>query len=191
METLEVKKVFSGGFLNVFRNRFRTPNGNETVREVVMKDDAVAIVAYDGEGVYLVEQPREAVGEDSLLELPAGTLDVLGEPPLECAKRELIEEIGIEAHEWEELNSFYSTPGPISEKIYMFRATKLFEYPGGAQPSEDEEITIRKFSWEKVHSMIVEGQIKDAKTLVGIFWVLYEDSDTINKYLLKQLEEAE
>ena len=61
--------------------------------------------------LYMVRQPREAVGEDSLLELPAGKLDVEGETPLDCAKRELVEEVGVEAAEWRELKRIYTSPG--------------------------------------------------------------------------------
>ena len=68
--------------------------GGVAEREVAEVDDAVTIVPYDGDAVYLVRQPREPVGEERLLELPAGKLDVDGETPLECAQRELVEEIG-------------------------------------------------------------------------------------------------
>ena len=73
-------------------------DGSEYEREVVGHPGAVAIVAHDDERLYLVRQPREAVGEDDLLELPAGKLDVEGESPLECARRELAEEAGKCAH---------------------------------------------------------------------------------------------
>ena len=74
---------------------FRYADGEPAEREVVAHPGAVAIVAHDDEHVYLVRQPREAVGEPALLELPAGKLDVEGETPLECAQRELAEEIGL------------------------------------------------------------------------------------------------
>ena len=86
-------------------------DGETAEREIVVHPGAVGIVAHDGESVYLVRQPREAVEEPDLLELPAGKLDVEGETPLECAKRELAEEIGMSARSWTELKRFYTTPG--------------------------------------------------------------------------------
>ena len=75
----------------------------------------------------MVEQPREAVEEPALLELPAGKLDVEGETPLECAQRELAEEIGKSAGDWRELKSFYTSPGFANERVWLFLATELYD----------------------------------------------------------------
>ena len=82
-------------------DEFRYDDGETAEREIVVHPGAVGIVAHDGEALYLVRQPREAVDEPALLELPAGKLDVEGESPLECAQRELGEEIGMRAAELE------------------------------------------------------------------------------------------
>ena len=83
-----------GAIATVRVDRFRYDDGEEAEREIVAHPGAVAVVAHDGERLYLVRQPREAVGEQALLELPAGKLDEDGEEPLDTAKRELAEEIG-------------------------------------------------------------------------------------------------
>ena len=89
MERISSKTVYEGRIIDVRIDEFRYDDGETAEREIVVHPGAVAIVANDDESVYLVRQPREAVGEPALLELPAGKLDVEGETPLECAQREL------------------------------------------------------------------------------------------------------
>ena len=83
------EEVWKGRMVSVRQDRFRYDDGEEVTREIVDHPGAVAVVAHDGEQLYLVEQPRESVDEQELLELPAGKLDEEGESPLETAKREL------------------------------------------------------------------------------------------------------
>src|SRR6478752_6452786 len=92
MERIGSKTVWQGKVGSVRIDEFRHPDGSTSVREVIGHPGAVAMVAHDERFLYLVRQPREAVGEDALLELPAGKLDMPGESPVECAKRELAEE---------------------------------------------------------------------------------------------------
>src|SRR5687767_9723842 len=104
------RTVYEGPIASVRIDSFRHADGSEAERQVVTHPGAVAIVAYDDVHVWLVRQPREAVGEWTL-ELPAGKLDVPGESPIECARRELTEEVGLEASMWIELKRFYTSPG--------------------------------------------------------------------------------
>src|SRR5918994_6309640 len=97
--------AWEGRIPRVRVDRFRYDDGEEAEREIVAHPGAVAVVAHDGASLFLVRQPREAVGEDALLELPAGKLDEDGEEPLDTAKRELTEEIGKAAGTWERLTS--------------------------------------------------------------------------------------
>ena len=92
--------AYEGKLATVTVETFRHEDGEEVEREIVRHQGAVAVVVHDGEQLYLVRQPREAIGVPDLLELPAGKLDVEGEPPLATAKRELVEEIGKAAEEW-------------------------------------------------------------------------------------------
>ena len=85
---------YEGKIFSVREETFRHEDGDESTREIVRHQGAVGVVCHDGERIWLVRQPREAVGAPDLLELPAGKLDVEGEEPLETAKRELAEEIG-------------------------------------------------------------------------------------------------
>ena len=96
-EPLGGETLYDGRLVEVRSERFRHADGEEVTREIVRHQGAVAVVARDEELVWLVRQPREAVMEPDLLELPAGRLDVLGEEPLAAAQRELAEEIGLGA----------------------------------------------------------------------------------------------
>ena len=164
MERISTKTTHEGKLSSVRVDEFRYEDGETAEREIVVHPGAVGIVAHDDEIVYMVRQPREAVGEEALLELPAGKLDVAGESPIECAKRELVEEVGVEAAGWEELTRFYSSPGFTDEQVFLFLATDLTEVE--AQPTEGERIEIVKVPHVNLEQVIEECE--DAKSLVGL-----------------------
>ena len=164
-EALGGETVYEGRIVDVRIEGFRHADGEEVTREIVRHGGAVAIVAYDEEQVWLVRQPREAVSEPALLEIPAGRLDKPGELPLQAAKRELVEETGYRARKWKKLVSFYASPGFVAEKMTIFLATDLTE--GQAQPMEDERIECRWFSPAEIDSMLQSGKIIDGKTMIG------------------------
>src|SRR5688572_13727689 len=93
-ERIGGEEVWSGYVATVRVDQFRHDDGEIVERDVIEHPGAVVVLPFDGERVWLIRQPREVVGEQSLLELPAGKLDVEGEEPLEVARRELREEIG-------------------------------------------------------------------------------------------------
>jgi ADP-ribose pyrophosphatase len=164
MERIGSRTTHEGQTISVRVDEFRYEDGSTREREVVAHPGAVAIVAHDESQLYMVRQPREAVREDSLLELPAGKLDVEGETPLVCAKRELEEEVGIDAAEWRELKRIYSSPGFTDEVVHIFVATSLTEV--GAHPSDDERIEVVKVPLDELDAAI-EACV-DAKSLVGL-----------------------
>ena len=164
MERLSSKTVYDGKIAQVRVEEFRYPDGGTEVREIVGHPGAVAIVAHDGETVYLVRQPREPVGEPDLLEVPAGKLDVDGESRLECARRELAEEIGRAATEWRELKRFYPSPGLLEEEVTVFLATGLSEVE--AEADEDERLEIVPLPLAGLEAAIAD--CRDAKSLVGL-----------------------
>ncbi len=100
-ERLRAETKYEGKIFTVLEETFRHEDGEEATREIVRHKGAVGVVCHDGERIYLVRQPREAIGVPDLLEIPAGKLDVDGEEPLAAAKRELAEEIGKAAEDWE------------------------------------------------------------------------------------------
>jgi ADP-ribose pyrophosphatase len=131
---------------------------------VVGHPGAVAIVAHDDDSVYLVRQPREPVGVADLLEVPAGKLDIEGETRLECAKRELAEEIGRAAAEWHELKRFYPSPGLLEEEVTVFEATGLSEVE--AEADADERLELVAVPLADLDRTIAECH--DGKSLVGL-----------------------
>ena len=145
----------------------RHADGETVERQVITHPGAVTMIPHDDEHLWLVRQPREPVGEAALLELPAGKLDVEGESPLECAKRELAEEIGKSAGEWRELKRFYVSPGLTEEIMYLFLATDLQDTEHDADPHERIEIV----QWPLAD---LDGAIEaceDSKSLVGLFYL--------------------
>ncbi len=164
MKRIGSKVVYEGPIADVRIDQFVYDDGATAERQVVSHPGAVAIVAHDDEYVWLVRQPREPVGEPALLELPAGKLDVEGESELECAQRELIEEIGKAAESWLELKRFWVSPGLTEEEMTIFLATGLSDVEHEADPEERIEIV----RWPLVE---LDGAIEacaDSKSLLGL-----------------------
>jgi len=159
--------VYSGRLVQVRIERFRHADGEEVSREVVRHQGAVGLVAHDERKVWLVRQPREAVNEPALLELPAGRLDVEGESPQAAAARELAEEIGRGARSWEPILTYYSSAGFTDERVHLFCATDLYEQ--SASSDENERIEIVHWPLEELDAAI--GECRDAKTLIGLMWL--------------------
>jgi ADP-ribose pyrophosphatase len=164
MERAGSKVVYEGQIATVRVDTFRAADGSEYEREIVGHPGAVAVVAHDEERLFLVRQPREAVGEGDLLELPAGKLDVEGETPLECARRELEEEAGVRAAEWREVKSFYTSPGFAEEEVTVFFATGLERVD--PNPDEGEDLEIVEWPLADLDGAI--DACADAKSLAGL-----------------------
>jgi 8-oxo-dGTP pyrophosphatase MutT (NUDIX family) len=158
------KLVHRGPIASVRMETFQYADGSRATRQVVVHPGAVCVLPHDGRTLYMVEQPREAVEEPALLELPAGKLDVEGETPLECAQRELAEEIGKSAGDWRELKSFYTSPGFANERVWLFLATELYDVPG--ESSGDERIEVVEFPLDRIEDAI--ARCEDAKSLIGL-----------------------
>jgi len=170
MELLDSEVLLEGVALDLARKTYRREDGTVVIREVAEHPGSVAVLAHDGEFVYLVAQPREAVEEDRLLEIPAGTLDVAEETPLECAQRELAEEAELQAAEWRELQVIYTSPGVLSEQEWIFAATGLS--PASGQRDDDEQIEIVRLAIAEIPAVL--PKIRDATTLIGLLLLLRE-----------------
>ena len=157
--------VYEGKIATVYKDTVRyDDDGEEAEREYVGHPGSVAMVAHDGERVYLVNQPREPVDEQQVLELPAGKLDAEGEGPLETAKRELAEEIGKSAREWELLKTYYASVGFTDERIWIYLATDLGD--AEAEAEENERIEVEAVPLAQLDELI--EHVVDGKTLVGL-----------------------
>jgi 8-oxo-dGTP pyrophosphatase MutT (NUDIX family) len=169
MERVDSKVVYEGKIATVRIDTYRYSDGSTAEREVVEHPGAVAMIAHDDLHIYLVRQPREAVESEALLELPAGKLDVEGESPLECAQRELAEEIGKSAGSWRELKRFFTTPGFAAEEVTVFLATDLQDLEH--QPDAEERIEIVPWPLSELDRAI--EACEDAKSLIGLM-LLFE-----------------
>ena len=165
-EPLGGKIVHGGHVITVHVERFRFADDEEVERDVVRHPGAAAIVAHDGEQLWLVRQPRQAVGDPDSLEIPAGLLDQAGETPLETAKRELAEEIGKQAQSWTPLTEYRSSVGFTDEVVHVFLAEELSDVPGEADADDDERIEIVHWPLAGLADLI--DQVTDAKTLIGL-----------------------
>lgn len=159
------ENVYKGRIVDLWREEVRLPNGHEITLEIIHHPGAAAIVAIDDEQqVTLIHQFRHAVG-GYIWELPAGKLDS-GEPPLDCAVRELREETGLVAAEMLHLGSIVTTPGFCDEVIHMYLARGLRQV--GASLGVDEVLTVERMPLERAIQMIVSGELRDAKSIAGL-----------------------
>ena len=158
--------LLEGKFFSVRKDVFRHEDGGEAEREIVIHTGAVGIVALDGERLWFVRQPREAIGSPDLLEIPAGKLDEEGEEPLATAKRELAEEIGKQAATWEPLGAFYTSPGFTNEQVHLFLATGLSDVEERPEVEENERIDVEVRPLGDLDALIAEST--DSKTIIGL-----------------------
>jgi len=165
---LRSEYLYRGAILKLRLDQIRLANQNVVAREIVEHRGAVAIVALDDQQrVLLVRQYRPGAGRE-MLEIPAGTLEE-GEDPTRCAIRELKEETGCSASQWEPMGYFFSSPGFCTEKMYLFLARQITD--GIATPEEDESIAVEWRPLGEAVDAIERGEIVDAKTIVGLMRV--------------------
>ena len=167
--TISSEYIYRGKVVTLRIDTVRSADGREFKREVVEHKGAVAIVPrLDAETFLLIRQFRQAVGE-SLLEIPAGTLEE-GEEIDACAGRELEEETGYRPGRLRRMFSQYLAPGYSSEVLHAYLAEDLRE--SAVNPDEDEEIEIVPVRTADVESMILDGRIKDAKSIAALLVAL-------------------
>ncbi len=137
-------------------------------REIVTHPGAVVVLpVLDEQSIVMIRNHRPAAG-GALWELPAGTLDVPGEPPVACAKRELVEEAGYAAGRIEPLTTFYTSPGICTEQMHAFAAYDLERV--GQQLEGGERIVAEVVSWDRTMQMVRDGAITDGKTLATLLY---------------------
>ena len=165
-ERVGSETLFEGKFFSVRRDRFRHEDGDDAEREIVAHTGAVGVVVLDGDRLWFVRQPREAVGVPDLLEIPAGKLDEEGEDPLATARRELAEEIGKQAGTWEPLGSFYTSPGFTDEQVHLFLATDISDADEQPEVEENERIDVEVRPVSDLDAIIADN--RDSKTLIAL-----------------------
>ncbi len=149
----------------VIERSVERPDGNAASCQFVRHGGSVAILPIVDEDHICLIRSRRLTVDRTLIEVPAGTCEP-GEPPLETARRELIEETGYRAERIEALVSYYSSPGILSEKMHVFVATGLTA--GEPAREENEEIENLVVTWSEALAMIDRGEIEDGKTIVAL-----------------------
>jgi 8-oxo-dGTP pyrophosphatase MutT (NUDIX family) len=156
---------FTGRIIKVTTDEVVLPNGHRATLEVVHHPGGAAVVAVDvSQRVCLLRQYRY-VADGWIWELPAGKLEP-NEPPLETAKRELIEEAGVRASNWESLGDVLSSPGVFGEVLHLFRATGI--EPATVAHEHSEVIEIHWVPFAEAYEWALNGTIRDAKSVIGL-----------------------
>src|SRR3954453_10299716 len=157
---------YEGSFFTLRHERFRHEDGEEAERDIVDHPGAVGVLVLDGDRLWLIRQPREAIGVPDLLEIPADKLDDPGEDPLGTAKRELAEEIGKQAEHWEPLGSFFTSPGFANEEVHLFIATGISDVDERPEVEENERIDVEVRPLADLDAILADT--KDSKTLIAL-----------------------
>jgi ADP-ribose pyrophosphatase len=168
LKRLNRNTIYSGKVFSTIVDDVEYPSGRQGIREVARHPGGAGIVAlFPDQTMLMVRQHRYPL-DTFIWEIPAGKLDK-GEDPLHCAKRELEEETGYSALQWEKITSIYTTPGFCDEELHLFLAKDLSEIPGGRRLEEGEQtMELHIMPFEQVKSMILSGEIVDAKTICAV-----------------------
>lgn len=165
------REIHTGRVVRLTESLFSTPDGTTMKRDVVHHRGAVAVVALDDGAVVLLRQYRAPV-QAEVLEIPAGTRDVEGEDPADTARRELEEEAGLSCESLEELGTFFNSPGFCDELSHVFLATGLRAVPRRPDGAEEEWMAVERVPLLEAEAMIDRGEIRDAKTIIGLLLAL-------------------
>lgn len=168
-KTLSSESVFHGVLLNVYRDRVSLPNGAESVREHIYHPGAVVIIAVLPNGNLIFERQFRYPLHRVFIELPAGKIDQ-GEPPIETAKRELLEETGYLANEWAHIGVMHPCIGYSDEKIEIFIARGL-THTGSRNLDHNEFLDVVEISPAEAKQAVWDGKITDAKTITALYWL--------------------
>ena len=161
------ENIYDGTLLHVKKDKVELPNGDISYREWIKHPGASAVIPVtDNNEIILVRQYRYPI-QSLTMEIPAGKLDVAGEDPLECAKRELEEETGYSAQEYQFLTKLATTVGFSDEFIYIYAARGL--KAGQQHTDEDEFINVYKYSFDELKKMVIDGTLDDGKTIALMY----------------------
>ena len=175
-EVISSETVYRGRVVDLRRDIVAMPGSTTSQRDVVVHPGAVGVVALRGDQVLLVNQYRHPVGR-RLDELPAGLLDVPGEPGLRCAQRELMEEAGYAADTWHVLVDVLTSPGMTDESIRIFLARDVRPVDRDVQEHEELEMTVRWTPLESAVRAALDGSLENAACAVGVLaaWAAARD----------------
>jgi len=160
------REIFDGRILHLFEDTVTLPNGRPAFREVIRHVGAVCVIPVTEDGKVVVERQFRYPIDRVITEIPAGKLDSRQEPRLEAAKRELLEETGITAENWQELGLFYPAAAYCDEAITMYLATGLRF--GERKLDDDEFLNVELVPLKELVDEVMAGKIPDAKTQLAV-----------------------
>ena len=160
--------IYAGRVVTLHVDTVELPGGGTSIREIVEHPGGVAILALDEDNrVCVVRQYRYAFGR-MMLEIPAGKREA-GEEPLVTAQRELQEEVGATAADWQALGTLLPSPGCYGERLYLYLARGLTF--GAVHPDEDEFLECERMDFHALYEMCMDGSVEDAKTVAAVLKV--------------------
>ena len=166
IERIKRDLVYKGAIIDVYKDSVQIPNGNIAEWDFIMHKGAAAALPVTKDGkIVLVKQYRNALDRETI-EIPAGGLESVDEPMIECARRELEEETGYKSDELEFLISIRTTVAFCNERIDVFVARNLEK--SSQNLDEDEYVEVEEYEPEELVKLIYEGVIQDSKTVSAI-----------------------
>lgn len=164
-KTIASKPIFDGKVIHVRVEDVELPDGRIAKRELISHGGGVGIIPVNEKGEVLMVNQYRIAAKSMMLEIPAGKLE-FGEDPLECGKRELVEETGYRANEFIHLGEYYATPGYCEEKLNIYLARDL-EWVG-QNLDEGEFLNVEAYKLDDLYDMVMNNKIYDAKTAIAI-----------------------
>jgi len=168
---LGTRRVAHARFLTFERDYLLTDDGRWTLRDVVRHPGSVVVIPWDGEAVVMVEQYRHPAGRP-VRELPAGKLDVAGEPPEQTARRECIEEVGLSPASLTLVQGCFTSPGFTDEFSHIYLAEGLTSVPADPQGIEEERAVVIRLTPDDIRDGLRALAFEDSTTLVGLYALL-------------------
>ncbi|QIL46169.1 NUDIX hydrolase [Vagococcus coleopterorum] len=172
-KTIKREQIFKGHVVELVVDQVSLPSGQESTRELILHRGAVGILAITPEDkIILVEQYRKAL-EQTLIEIPAGKLEIEDKEPIACAARELEEETGMRPGWLKPVYSFQGSPGFSNEVLHLFEAGDLVKVDNPLPADEDELFIQHEWTLAEAVQAIQTGKITDGKTIIAIqYWQL-------------------
>jgi ADP-ribose pyrophosphatase len=184
VKIISSRTVYRGPVFWVTTDEVQEPGGVRARRDIIHHTGSVVVLAVEDSRTelrVLLERQYRHAANDYLWEIPAGRIDS-GEAALHAAKRELLEETGYTATHWRRIFTFYASPGFVAETMSVYLATGL--RAGKAQPEADEVIQLRMVPLSIAVRMVLNGKIRDAKTISSILWL---DHQVANRHPIRRL----
>jgi ADP-ribose pyrophosphatase len=167
-QTLDSHLAFEGTLLRVYADKVRSADGHIGTREYIRHPGAVAIVPLLSDGRVVLERQFRYPLKRTVIEFPAGKIDA-DESPLQCARRELLEETGYRAGKWSYLGGLHNAIAYSDEKIEIFLAEELVHE--GATLDAGETLEVFAEQWQQLLQWVHDGTVTDAKTMLGVMWL--------------------